>query len=146
MNFTVFQITSPATPSYNCIAWAANDYNRWWEPDPMGDYYWPEGIPRRFTLEVYFEAFKILGYEICSDESLEPGFRKIAIYFKDDITSIHAARQLKDGRWTSKLGTSIDIEHEFIRQWSTLKDPASGRIIDLSRYGRIRTILRKPLN
>ena len=141
-----FQINSPSTPNYNCIAWAADDNSRWWQPDPMGDYYWPENLPRESTLESYTEAFKILGYEICDDESLELGFQKIAIYFKDDIRSIHAARQLNNGRWTSKLGSEIDIEHNFIRQWSTLKDSSSERTINLSGYGQLRIILRKPLN
>ena len=138
-----FRTTSPASSDYNCIAWAADDPSRWWEPDPMGDYYWPENVSRRFTLESYLEAFKVLGYEVCHEESFESGFQKIAIYLKNDITSIHAARQLSNGNWTSKLGRSIDIEHGFIREWGTLKDSSTGLTIDLSRYGQLRIILKK---
>ncbi len=141
-----FQMTSPATPGYNCIAWAANDNGRWWEPDPMGDYYWPENVPRKATLESYIEAFKTLGYEICNDESLEAGFQKIAIYFKDDIRSIHAARQLSNGSWTSKLGQNIDIEHDFIKEWDVLEDFSSRKIINLTSYGQLRVLLKKRIN
>lgn len=28
-----YSITSPATPEYNCIAWAAGEAQSWWEPD-----------------------------------------------------------------------------------------------------------------
>ena len=48
---------------------------------------------------------------MCSDSSLEAGYEKIAIYVKDGIPT-HAARQLGDGRWTSKLGKYEDIEHD----------------------------------
>ena len=33
---TGYFVTSPATPEYNCIAWAAGETDRWWWPDPMG--------------------------------------------------------------------------------------------------------------
>ncbi len=51
-----------------------------------------------------------LGYEECEDGSHEPGFEKIALYAKD-AEPTHAARQLPDGRWTSKLGKLEDIAH-----------------------------------
>ena len=43
---------------------------------------------------------------------MEKGFQKIALYVKDGIPT-HAARQLPTGKWTSKLGRDIDIEHDF---------------------------------
>ena len=30
-----YSITSPATIDYNCIAWATDDTEVWWEPDPL---------------------------------------------------------------------------------------------------------------
>jgi hypothetical protein len=27
------QITSAATPDYNCISWSAGDTGHWWQPD-----------------------------------------------------------------------------------------------------------------
>ncbi len=105
-----YAITSPRDASYNCIAWAAEDDERWWWPAPHA--YWPKGAPLRATLSAFVEAFRELGYEQCRDASLEAGWEKIAIYAKADGTPTHAARQLGDGTWTSKLGKDVDISHE----------------------------------
>jgi hypothetical protein len=40
----------------------------------------------------------------------EQGFEKIAIYTDGD-EYMHAARQLEDGKWTSKMGPDEDVEH-----------------------------------
>jgi hypothetical protein len=45
------------------------------------------------------------------DESLESGFEKVALYGSGAFYT-HASRQLADGRWTSKVGRSEDIEHD----------------------------------
>ena len=63
-----YEITSPAQPDYNCIAWAAGDDSRWWEPDAFGLYHWPEDVPRQYTLEAFTQAFRILGFEVCEDQ------------------------------------------------------------------------------
>src|SRR5262245_254612 len=107
-----FEITSPETVAYNCIAWAAEDTSRKWWPDKMGVGYWPQGVPREATLATFIKAFAALGYEECEDGSLEPEFTKIAIFTKPAGTPAHAARQLPNGRWTSKLGSEVDIEHD----------------------------------
>ena len=42
------------------------------------------------------------GFEVCEEDSIEPGHEKIALYaFVGRFT--HVARQLEDGQWTSKL-------------------------------------------
>jgi hypothetical protein len=41
---------------------------------------------------------------------LENGYEKVAIYTLNGVPT-HAARQLPNGNWTSKLGSEIDIEH-----------------------------------
>jgi hypothetical protein len=107
---TGYRITSPPDPIYNCIAHAANVTDNWWWPDPDGFDYWPAGIVRECTLEVFVQAFATVGYTPCSDGSLEPGWEKVAIYATDEGPA-HAARQLNSGRWTSKLGPDDDIEH-----------------------------------
>ena len=56
------------------------------------------------------EAFRSLGYEECDDGTQEEGFEKLAIY-GSAMMYAHAARQLPDGRWTSKLGQLEDITH-----------------------------------
>ena len=48
---------------------------------------------------------------MCGNGSLEDGYEKVAIYARDGELT-HAARQLRDGRWTSKLGKYEDIEHD----------------------------------
>ena len=105
-----YKITSPEQADYNCIAWAAGDDSRWWEPDSLGLYYWPEDMPREYTVEVYAEVFRKLGFEVCQDATFEVGAEKVAIFALDGSPT-HAARQLADGTWTSKLGQLEDIEH-----------------------------------
>lgn len=129
---TGYQVTSPASPDYNCIAWAATEDIRWWEPDPQGLYYWPETSPREFTLEAYLQAFTNLGYTSTETAALEPGFEKIAIYVNTQGKPTHAARQLANGRWTSKLGRSEDIEHSL--------EGLEGTV-----YGLVAQILRRPI-
>jgi len=105
-----FSITSPSTADYNCIAWAAADTGNWWDPHP--DYFWPSGIPRKYSVEAYIRAYETLGYTLCSTADYEQGYEKIAIYVNPDGEPTHAARQLESGHWTSKLGQIEDIEHE----------------------------------
>jgi hypothetical protein len=104
-----YTITSNATPDYNCIAWAAGNTDRWWWPAHDG--FWPRRVIRQETLAAFVQAYETLGYEVCPDGSVEVGFEKIAIYADAGGHPTHAARQLQTGRWTSKLGESVDIEH-----------------------------------
>ena len=113
-----YQITSPEATNYNCFAWAAEEDDFWWTPtgDPE-DSVWPDGVPRELTLEAFIQAYGTIGYFPCDNSEVEPGFQKIAIYAKEDSVNdagqpTHAARQLPNGRWTSKIGYFEDIEHE----------------------------------
>jgi hypothetical protein len=105
-----YQETSPAAENYNCIAWAVGLSNQWWWPDAYGAYPWPEGVSRAITIDAFVAAFATLGFESCETGALEMGFEKVAIYAIDGKPT-HAARQLPDGSWTSKLGKYIDITH-----------------------------------
>jgi hypothetical protein len=58
------------------------------------------------------QAYITLGYEQCSDGAHEAGFQKVAIYADATNQAQHAARQLTNGKWTSKLGDLPDIGHE----------------------------------
>jgi hypothetical protein len=107
---TGYQITSPPDPVYNCIAHAVGVTDNWWWPDPDGFDYWPPGLVRERTLAAFLQAFATVGYTPCPDDSLEPGWEKAAIYATDEGPA-HAARQLSNGLWTSKLGPDDDIEH-----------------------------------
>ena len=60
-------------------------------------------------------AFETLGYVECFDPKLEAGWEKITIYATlehGELMAQHAARQLEDGTWTSKLGDCEDITHK----------------------------------
>lgn len=104
-----YGVTSEETVEYNCIAWAAGDSARWWWP--VKEYYWPSEAPLEETLDAFAVAYRTLGYAACPDGTLEAGFEKVALYADATGTPTHAARQLENGRWSSKLGELEDIEH-----------------------------------
>ncbi len=130
----MFTVVSAATKEYNCIAWAAGESDRFWWPDSMGVGYWPEGIPRQESVGAFVEAYRTIGYEVCHDSQLESGFDKVAIYTDGTGKPTHAARLLREGRWTSKLGKSVDIEHDKL-----LGDFPPG-----CAYGQATIFLRRP--
>lgn len=102
--------TSPCTDEYNCIAWAAGDDEKWWWPHP--DSFWPEGVVCELTPEAFIQAYQTCSFEVCEDAGFEPGFEKIAIYTDLNGVPTHASRQKLCGKWTSKLGTGFDIDHD----------------------------------
>ena len=127
-----YRITSPESPEYNCIAWAAGTDERWWWPDNQYTAYWPDGIPREETLAAFIQAYSVEGYVPCDASDYESGFEKIAIYSDEHGKPTHAARQMQTGRWTSKLGRYEDIEHNKL-------DDLSG-----SNYGTVAVIMKRP--
>lgn len=107
---TNYSLTSPIDVDYNCIAWAAGENDVWWWPDAMFTRYWPDETPRLETVDAFVQAFSTKGYVPCDDGHPEQGFEKVALYgLKGKPT--HAARQLSDGNWTSKLGEHCDVSH-----------------------------------
>jgi hypothetical protein len=111
---------------YNCIAHAVGEDDSWWAPSKGAGYYWPRTAPMEFTLAAYQAAFGTRGYSACDTENLEDGFEKIAIFVNEHGKPTHAARQLPDGFWTSKLGIHEDVRH-VLRQLEG-PDPAYGRV------------------
>lgn len=104
-----YRVTSPATTEYNCIAWCSGDTEHWWQPGM----FWP-GVapPDDFGIGVLERAFLELRYSDCGmNDGWEPGFERVALYGSGAFYT-HAARQLSTGKWTSKLGRDVDIEHE----------------------------------
>ena len=132
LNRGEYQVTSPETARYNCIAWAAGDNASWWAP--TAEDYWPAAAPREVSLTSFRAVFESLGYSECSGAELEVGLEKVAIFVKDG-TPTHAARQLANGNWTSKLGDWQDIEHRFL-------DAVSGTAM----YGEVAVLFRRPYN
>lgn len=95
---------------YNCIAWAAGRTDNPWWPTSGGDAYWPSNAPDQETIEAFVSAFTIIGYRPCESGDAETGYEKIALYALNGNPT-HAARQLPDGRWTSKLGKGPVVTH-----------------------------------
>ena len=127
-----FEKTSEFSTSYNCIAWACEDETRWYWPNPSSIYYWPSDIPREETLEAFIQLFENLGYLQCKNGDAENGFLKIAIYTNNKGIPTHAARQLNNGYWTSKLGKDIDVSHSLFS-------------MDNGAYGQVTVFMRKKL-
>jgi hypothetical protein len=104
------EITSPRTIKYNCIAWTVGNVNRWWQPGG----YWPiEANRDDYGVGNLINAFRSMGFEECENGDLEDNIEKLAIYGSSLIYT-HAARQLADGRWSSKLGQLEDIVHSTV--------------------------------
>ena len=126
---SAFEITSPMNTRYNCVAFAAGDLNDWWWPvEPEGQ--WPEGVARERTVTAFQQMFATLGYGPSESGDLASGIEKVAIYAREGSPT-HAARQLNDGRWTSKLGDNVDITHTI-----------GGLEGDV--YGKVALILQRP--
>ena len=111
-----FQITSDASPQYNCIAWAYKYNDRWMQygASCLLDgvvYWWPEGVENSPYIDAYINAFKLKGYEICNNWQHENDYEKIALYINEQQECTHAAREKRNGKWTSKLGEANDISH-----------------------------------
>lgn len=110
---------------YNCIAWASEEDGRhWWPNSTMA--YWPEDVPAKTTVNAFLRLFEKQGYKKCADGSHEKGCEKVAIYALKFVVT-HAARQLPNGRWTSKIGIeNIDIEHN---STEALEGPFYGEVV-----------------
>ena len=125
-----YEITSEASRRYNCVAWAAGDDTDWWSYFPED--YWPEWAPRSPEAEALAQVFTGLGYTICDSEEKEDGYDKVALYALDGEWQ-HAAKQLDDGRWTSKLGRFEDITHPSPQD-------LTGEV-----FGDVHCIMRRPM-
>ena len=123
---TNFEVTSEQTDRYNCIAWAAGDNQYWWWPGR----FWPKEVPSAVTKTAFVKAFEQRGYSECAGPEFEQGYEKICLYTKLGRPT-HAARQLPDGSWTSKLGIQVDISHEL--------EGLRG-----NRYGRPSVYMKRP--
>jgi hypothetical protein len=103
---------------YNCISFAVGDERRRWWP---GEYhpiwsldYWPPGAPTDETLEAFAVALGTVRFVRCGPNDggrLEKGFQRIALYGLSEAAIRHAAKQMPNGKWRSKLGPHEDIEH-----------------------------------
>lgn len=112
LDVTSIKVTSPIDGVYNCAAWVVGITHGWVQPlDYPGKYViWPvakEGS----SVNAYGKMFAYYGFVDCDDGELEIGFEKIVIYGNAGAIFTHVAKQLPDGRWTSKLGGQSDVTH-----------------------------------
>jgi len=124
-------ITSGRTPEYNCLSWVLDVTTVWMQPNDEPGFYWPDDVEREWTLQAVTKILTLAGYEKeASNPDLEEGYEKIAIFLQGTGTPEHFARQLPNGKWTSKLGTGNDITHDQLEDL-------------LPRYGALGPILRR---
>jgi len=95
------------------------------------DGHWPDGIPREPTVDALVQVFQAEGFQLSDNPALEVRFEKVAIYGRGHEYT-HAARQLPDGTWTSKIGFLQDIVH------------ATLDVLMSKEYGSVVRILKKP--
>lgn len=122
-----YRITSPVSLEYNCVAWALGITNQWWSHDRI----WLDSVPRSPETSALTQLFEAFGYSVCDSPDSEPGYDKVALYARDGEWQ-HAARQLENGQWTSKLGPFEDITHPS-------PEDVAGEL-----YGDVYCIMRRP--
>jgi hypothetical protein len=84
------------------------------------------------TVRSWIKVFELQGYKQTDNGQYERGFEKVAIYADKNGQPTHVARQVGSGRWASKLGRGVDIEHDNL-------DRLAGHAKD--EYGAIAKIL-----
>ena len=126
---TGYEITSEVSDVYNCIAWAVGDDSIWWSHTPGN--YWPPQVSRSSEVSALVQIFEFSGYSICDTDEIGTGFEKVAVYALSGEWT-HAARQLEDGQWTSKVGQFEDISHPSLQNLAG------------EAYGAVYCIMRRP--
>jgi hypothetical protein len=128
---TNHRVIGPGTSLYNCIAWSCGETHRWWQPGTL--FYWPIACdPNDSTVANLVDALSSVGFVLCDDGSMELGFEKVAVYSIGPMEYTHAARQMPSGKWTSKLGFDVLIEHDS-------PESLTGGV-----YGKLSHFLRRP--
>ena len=121
---------SPVTDAYNCIAFAFGDTQNWWWPKKGFGYYWPPGFPLDDSVDNLIRIFEVHGYSCCDSPGPESGYERVVIFCQNRKFK-HASRQVRSGRWASKLGLEQDIEHERAEH------------VACSAYGTVEQFLRR---
>lgn len=128
-SLTSLSITSPIDFGYNCVAWALDKTDRWWQPGNSRTF-WPHPESET-TLAAYLRMFESQGFQRCETQVREAGLVKIALYVDQQDNFLHVARQLDSGRWSSKCGAQSDISH------------STPELLDGPTYGRFWGCLKR---
>jgi hypothetical protein len=108
-----YRDTSEETLVYNCLSWALGITWTRYEPTPRcAGYYWFPGVPRKWDEPTLKKVFEIHKFRVTDNYELEPGYEKVVFYVDSAGIPTHFARQLPNGKWTSKMGDLNDIEHD----------------------------------
>ncbi len=99
-----FQVVCPASDRYNCVAYAAGDTSQPWS-DELEDF-WPLQVARDPTIRGLEKLFRWLEFKKCNGPRLEGAYQKVALYASKGLWT-HAALQMPNGRWRSKLGKGV---------------------------------------
>lgn len=127
---------SPICDEYNCIAWSLDiDYMSVGHENLTG-IYWPDNISKIPNINNYKRMYNSYGFIDASTSDLEEGFKKVAIYVRGTNPKtgivVHAAKQIDDIWWSSKMGDNIDGIHHL--------DAIQGIL-----YGYPRFFMKKPI-
>lgn len=126
--------TSRATSEYNCLSWSVHRSDVFMWPDERKQFSWPDSMTRSDTVDALRSFFEAIGFSCCDTHNLEVGSEKIAVY-AIGATPEHIARQVSSsGKWTSKLGEGIDIEHDTLA------------VLEGGRYGTVCLVMRRVWN
>lgn len=127
-------VSSPRTRVYNCIAWAAGLNDRWLWPTT---FFWPIKTHTKESIDSFVDYFESLDFRECDDSDLEKNYEKIALFAQENkkgrLVPTHAARQLDNGHWTSKMGEDVDIIHQAV---DNVSGPADGNPIKFMKRHR----------
>ena len=107
-----FEILSPRTPIYNCIAWAMQFADRWVDIYDLPGHWWPNGVARNSSPESLVCAFEAVGFSVTDDDCIEDDFNKVILY--KDVASnewTHASRLVAESIEHSKFGEAWDGSH-----------------------------------
>lgn len=81
-------------------------------PNRGNGWIWPSSAPFNIRLESLAIVAAEYGYTPCDNGEPEDDYEKIVLY-GDEERIDHATSQLRNGRWTSKLGyQGEDIQHD----------------------------------
>src|SRR5262249_40151901 len=103
-----FEVLAAASPSYNCIGWSLGFNNSW---------VWPVEAGQTVSLYHFDALYRYYGFTRVNKLAYrrQPDHDKVVLYAarraNGHITPTHAARQMPDGSWTSKLGSLPLIRH-----------------------------------
>jgi hypothetical protein len=129
-----YRDTSEETIDYNCLSWALGINWTRYDPTPRcAGYYWFPGVPRKWDEPTIKKVFENHNYRVATNYELEPGYEKVVFYRNEAGIPTHFARQLQNGKWTSKIGNLNDIEHDNLD------------LIAVPRYGKPGLVMKREI-